>query len=239
MEKNDINLLVDRRAAVQIKTLTEWGMKVLPVFLHGNLQVPLSSHPDMLIYPLYEKVIYAPGTSYDTLRSILLAGFDIIEGKTVLTSNYPGDIAYNVARIGNKVFHNTRYTDTILKGILQDYDMKFVNVNQGYSKCNICVIGDNAAITEDKGIAEAMEREDIDVLRIPPGNVRLPGYEYGFIGGASGCIGKNTIVLTGRIQDREVSSKVEKFIEKHNFILKYLSDDEIIDIGSIIPLIKE
>lgn len=231
--------LVDYRAKNQIKTMSKWELKVIPVYMHRNLQLPISSHPDMLIYPIYNKVIYAPGTSYNTLKIIQLLGFDMIRGTTALTCNYPGDIAYNVAKIGNKIFHNIRYTDSILRSILESYGFEFINVNQGYTKCNICAIGNKAAITEDMGIAKALDREGIDILIIPPGNVRLPGFKYGFIGGASGIIGEDTIVFTGRILNKEVREKVERFIEKHEFNLKYLSDDEIIDIGSIIPLKQE
>ncbi len=238
MAKNRKCLLVDYRAKRQIKSLMQMGFDILQVYKHSNLQLPLSSHPDMLIYPLYNKVIYAPGTSYDTLNNIRLAGCDIVRGSTHLTCNYPGDIAYNVARIGNKVFHNTRYTDPLLHDELHGYGCKFIRINQGYTKCNICVIGNNAAITEDRGIARVLCREDVDVLLIPPGNVRLPGYEYGFIGGASGCVG-DTIFLTGRILNDDIRECVERFIEKHKFNLKYLSEDEIIDIGSIIPLNQE
>ncbi|MDI6600821.1 MAG: hypothetical protein QME46_03465 [Thermoanaerobacteraceae bacterium] len=239
MGKNYNYFLVDYRAKKQIETLRKWGMKVIPVYTHQHLQQSISSHPDMLIYSICNQVIYAPGTSYNTLRNIQSLGFKIIEGATALTCNYPGDIAYNIARIGNKIFHNLKYTDSLLRNLLESYGFKFVHVNQGYTKCNICILGDKAAITEDKGIADVLEREGIDVLVIPPGNVRLSGYRNGFIGGASGLLSGDTLVFTGKLLNREVREKIEKFIEKHNLILKYLSDDEIIDIGSIISLNQE
>lgn len=239
MEKNYKYFLVDYRAKKQIKALRNMGNNVIPVYSHPHLQSPVSAHPDMLIYSIYNHVIYAPGTSYTTLRAIRSLGFNLIKGATTLTCNYPGDIAYNIARIGNKIFHNLKHTDNVLRDILEKYGFTFVHVNQGYTKCNVCILNDYAVITEDKGIASVLEREGIDTLLLPPGNVRLPGYSYGFIGGASGALNDDILVFTGRIWDKAVSKRIEGFAEKHNKIIKYLSDNEIIDIGSIISLNQE
>ena len=43
---------------------------------------------------------------------------------------------------------------------------EIINVKQGYAKCSICVVSDNAIITADKGIAKAAIQNRIDVLEI-------------------------------------------------------------------------
>jgi dihydroorotate dehydrogenase len=106
-----------------------------------------------------EKIIYAPGTNTEFLDALKAYGFRLIEGKTVLSDSYPGNIAYNAARVGNYAIHNFRYTDPLLKDMLEKTGVEFINVKQGYSKCSICIVDQNRIITSDKGIEKAAEKK--------------------------------------------------------------------------------
>ena len=59
---------------------------------------------------------------------------------------------------------------------------RFVNVNQGYSKCSVAKVSEKAAITADSSLYKAMTEQGIDVLLISQGNITLKGYDCGFIG---------------------------------------------------------
>ena len=81
-----------------------------------------------------------------------------------------------------------KYTAPELLGKVEELGLIRVNVSQGYAKCSTCVVGEDAIITYDRGIAKAADAAGMDVLVIEPGHVDLPGYDTGFIGGASGLV---------------------------------------------------
>ena len=54
----------------------------------------------------------------------------------------------------------------------------------------MAVVSNKAIITSDKVIAHEAKKVDLDVLLIPPGDIILPGLDYGFIGGCCGLIEK-------------------------------------------------
>ncbi|UKI35627.1 MAG: hypothetical protein L6V93_16145 [Clostridiales bacterium] len=60
--------------------------------------------------------------------------FDIMCGETALESHYPGDIAYNIARVGRFVIHNFKYTDSVIKIYISDNNLVCVNVSQRVRK---------------------------------------------------------------------------------------------------------
>jgi hypothetical protein len=112
-------------------------------------------------------------------------------------------------------------------------DKKMINVHQGYTKCNMAVVDDNAAITSDEGIAKALEKTDIDILVVEPKNILLRKQEYGFIGGASGRVG-NEMIFHGNLSAHPDFNKISGFLVKYDCKLKYFEEFELEDIGSII-----
>ena len=79
-----------------------------------------------------------------------------------------------------------------LLALAEEAGMEQISVKQGYAACSAAVFGSAVhgsalVCTADKGIAEACERLGCTVLRIPQNTgIALPGYDCGFIGGASG-----------------------------------------------------
>lgn len=157
-----------------------------------------------------------------------------------LTPEYPGDVLYNAARVG-KYFLCSKYTDEKLiekaKNIPDGSGkngLEIIMVRQGYVKCSLVVIDDDHVITEDEGIAKTLkERTDIECLLVAPKQVSLPGYEYGFIGGASGRVG-DEIIFNGNLCVHPDFSKIEDFIKKCGLKIKYFEAYPLTDIGSII-----
>ena len=173
---------------------------------------------------------------------------------------YPANIRYNAAVCGKYFIHNLKYTaPELLEAAKQHIGKKyagatdteavtFINVPQGYTRCNIVVVDDSHIITEDVGIAKAIDKamqatasnstetaEDcrIKVLLIEPKQVKLPGFKYGFIGGASGRIG-DEIIFNGDLAAHSDFKKIKEFIEGCGLKLKYFEEYPLTDIGSII-----
>lgn len=153
-----------------------------------------------------------------------------------LADKYPLDVPLNVASLGNTLICNPK---TCAKEILifaKEEGMAIINVNQGYTKCSTLIVDDHAIITEDESIYKAVldSDEDIDALLIKKGYVSLPGYDYGFIGGASVTI-SDKVFFFGAIQDHPDYDKIKLFIEQHGKHLVQLSSDkQLLDIGGCV-----
>lgn len=193
----------------------------------------LRFHPDMQIALIDKYAVCEPSVFEKYEQFISESGLIPVRGKTTLGSNYPDDIAYNISVVSDYVFHNTKYTDC---EVLACGEKKtFIDVRQGYCGCSICKVGKNAVITADLPIYKACKEHGIDALLISSGNIRLDGFDYGFIGGASFCF-KDNVYFFGDVSRHPDYSKIKEFCEKHSFGVCPLSDDILSDYGSLLIL---
>lgn len=154
----------------------------------------------------------------------------------LLGQNYPADVPYNAAVTEKYVICNTKtVSPEVIKTAEALYpDIKIVNVAQGYTKCSLVVVDESHFITEDEGIYRELCRIDgIECLIISSGHVLLPGYDRGFIGGASGRIG-DEIWFNGDITIHPDSERIIEFICGCGHTVSCISGKPLLDIGSII-----
>ena len=114
--------------------------------------------------------------------------------------------------------------------------IRILNTKQGYAKCSICIVSDNAIITADKNIYDAAIKNDIDVLMIDSEGIFLDGYDNGFIGGATGLMEKDLLCINGNIELHKDGKRIKDFCLKYGVRTISLSDEPIKDIGTIIRL---
>ena len=229
-------VLVDNRISpTSVENLKKEGIEVIFTKNIDNLYDAVKSHPDMQIHHLGENNFICEPTVFDYYKKIL-PDADIISGKTELNEKYPFDIAYNAAWVGNYVFHNFSYTDSILYEYYQALNLKLINVKQGYSKCSIAVINDNAIITSDLKVAQICENYNIDVLYVNPEDIRLNTLSNGFIGGICGKIDIDILAVNGNIQKLKSYDKIKTFLDKYCIKTINLNDEIPYDVGSIIPI---
>lgn len=175
-----------------------------------------------------------------------------------LGMTYPDDICFNACCTGRYFIHNLKYTSSVLLSFIYGsatlsqishageytcnsdcFDNRIeatlipVNVMQGYAKCSIVVVDENSIITYDDGITKACRMAGMDVLHVHAGNILLPGYSTGFIGGCSGRIG-NEIVFNGDLSAHPDFHIIKSFIEGRNLNCTWFSGYPLTDIGSII-----
>ena len=158
---------------------------------------------------------------------------DIKEGTTELNRKYPFDAAYCAAVFGKVAVANEKITDPYLLSILKE-EFNFINVSQGYAKCNICPVREDAVITEDVGIYKKLS-DFMDVLLIDKGDIALPPYEYGFFGGSTGMIGKNRLFVNGDLKTHRDADKIYAFLEKYS-VETVEREGKIYDVGSVISI---
>ncbi len=216
-------IIIDRRF-VQ-KATEKWGNAhmIIPSFQSANLQIPVSAHPDMTLTQI-EDIFVASPDSFEYYKSFL--GEKVICGKREIKPHYPHDIAYNVLTYKGVAFANFAYTDSVVIKELEKRKIKPVSIKQGYAKCSSCVT-ENGIITADTGIFLACRENGINALEITPGYVELKGYDYGFLGGASGVIDGKTVFF-GDIRKHPDFLKIKEFCE-----FDFLSDFPLYDVGTI------
>ena len=152
---------------------------------------------------------------------------------------YPVDIPYNACCTGCYFIHNLKYTAPELLEAADQVACHMkkpllrVSVPQGYTKCNIVCVDEKSIITSDVGIEKACSSAGMSVLKIRPGQVLLPGYSYGFLGGTSGRIG-DEIVFNGDLSAHPDFDAISAFIKSRGLSCVYFKDYPLTDIGSII-----
>lgn len=231
-------VIVDGRVSKEIiNSLEKLNIDVVLTKKCDKLYEAISYHPDILMHPINSNTLIIEPEEYDYYNDLLKnRPIKILKGEKKLKSNYPDNIAYNVARLSNYAIHNFKYTDEKLMYYLKKQGLQFINVNQGYSKCSVAIIDNNALITSDNSIAKKCDEHKIDVLKINEGFILLPGLNYGFIGGSLSAISESELTFSGIYSHHPDFFKIKTFLKKYEKKEFILSRDKIIDIGSIIPL---
>ena len=149
---------------------------------------------------------------------------------------YPMDAGLNFCLIGTKLIYNPNTANNAVVSVL---DCEMIPCKQGYTKCSICVVDENAIITADTKIAQITADNGMEALLVDKGLAALDGFKYGFIGGASFKIARNKMAFTGIIKNVVERNKIESFLDKRGIEAIYLTEHELFDIGSAIPLTEE
>ena len=217
------------------------GINVLPMPANPYVDARLSGHADLSVLHLGgNRLLLAPylkGSSFSQqLRNI---GADFQFADIEQSALYPNDAQMNVCILGNKVIYNPKtVSDAIVKYLTIGDRAIQVSSRQGYSRCSVCVVNDNAIITADEGICRSAEAHGIDVLKIRPGYIDLLGFDYGFIGGASFKISDTKLVFTGRLDSHPDAECIIEFASLHNVKIVYITDKPAFDIGGALPIIE-
>lgn len=226
--------IYDQRLPEEIvEKLSASGFFLLPSKNCENLSGALSTHPDIQICKISDKIIVASPEVYDYYKNILEKyGIIVRKGGTVLGDKYPSDSAYNLAANETLAIHNFKITDDEVKKLIKTKELREISINQGYSKCNI-LFSKTGIITSDMGIYKNLS--GVKKLLISPGNISLAGYNYGFIGGASGTF-KDTVYFLGDPSLHPDYEEIKNFLEEDETDFKILSKKPLADYGSLIFL---
>lgn len=236
---NKANLvIVDGRISDEIENnLKILGLKVIKTIECKDVDKSIAYHPDIVIHPINHNTLMIAPNVFDYYEDIFKStNIKLIKGETDLNCKYPADIAYNVGRLKNFAIHNFKYTDEKLKYYLTKENVEFINVKQGYAKCSIAIIGQDSAITADYPIYEKLKQIGFNILLVEPGHILLEGQKYGFIGGTCGSLSSNLAVISGTLEDHPNKEEILDFYKKNKIELITLSNNKILDIGTIISL---
>lgn len=207
--------------------------------LNPKIDSAISAHADINVHYLGGGIIAADNSQKSLSNALYEAGIKDIRIGEYAYGDYPSDCKLNFARIGNYLFGRKDICGEPIKRYAQENGLAFVNVKQAYCKCSVCIVNENAVITDDISIQRAASKAGIDCLLISKGGVRLRGHEYGFIGGASALIDKNKLMFFGDIKMHKDCEQILRFLNKHNCSEVHLDGCPLEDIGGIAALSED
>ena len=221
-----------------INRLNSLVRKIIRIPMLESLPYPVCSHPDMqMVIPTEGVVIHAPNMDAAIVKSIESLGFQMVSGEKYPCGAYPMDISYNVAVVGKHAFLNKKFSDARVIEWLKKTGISMSHVNQGYAKCSTLIVNQDALITSDAGIFNAARVQNMDALLVPPQRkILIAGYDHGFIGGATGLISNDEIAVSGGFGNLDDAEAIGRFLGKYCITPMSLSDGDVLDFGSLIPL---
>lgn len=227
-----------RITRTEIENLIKAGIMPIKVPKCSNVYEAVNGHPDIQLNLLKSKsdtkIIIQKEISQEFRNILTKNNIKYIVSKNCLKEKYPSDIILNAFVTENYFIHNTKYTDP--EFFLSQKNKKIINVSQGYTKCSVLPVTETAFITSDKGIFNALKPAGFDILLLPPGDISLPGLNYGFIGGCGGMISNNLMAFFGNLNFYKYGNQVIDFLKKYNISPVYLKDGPLSDRGSLLVI---
>ena len=193
----------------------------------------ISSHPDIFFFCKDERhcksVICAENVDINLPKEI-----EVSRGEKSVGHKYPETVPYNAVGVDNTLIHNLLYTDPSISKLYGKISTKSVqlNVNQGYTRCNLLALDERNFITSDNGIKRVLEDNGCNVFYVDPHQIALPGHDHGFFPGCCGLV-DDTVVVCGSLKHLKECKELKKFIRRNNMKIIELYDGELVDVGSI------
>ena len=219
--------------------LQSFGIKIYSLYGKMNCDNAVKNHPDLYLLHCSADMAFSAKNicsiigedNFDFVFRGIETEFD--KDKVI---KYPEDVFLNSVILGNKLICCKKFIHTAIAEYAERVNLEIINVNQGYTKCNICVVNDNAIITEDYGIANVLLGAGFEVLLLEKNFVKLQGYKYGFIGGASGKIAEDRLAFFGDVTKHPEYDRIYAFLKRYDVAPISLSNEALTDFGSLIPI---
>lgn len=227
---------VSAGAVHMISWLKQHGIKPIELPDDVRLAGPVRSHADLLLHHLGGGNLIMADTQSTTAQRLRAHGFSIQPMKRMLSAEYPGDVPLCALRMGDFLFAKLSTLDSAVETWCRKQKIQLIDCAQGYARCSGLILSKKAAVTADPSLARAMECTGIEVLKIRPGHIRLPGYSYGFLGGCCGLIAPDTLVCNGSLNTHPDGERIAAFAFRHSVRIISVHPEELTDIGGILPL---
>ena len=202
---------------------------------NNTINRSLANHVDLVCSKITEQTFIVEKRQERIIKHLKEKGSIVKTEFIPDDSEYPVDCRINFAVFGKLVFGNSKAMSESIMNMLEESGLKFIHENQGYTKCSTLVLNNNAAITDDKSVFNKIKENNIECILINKGDIKLEGFEYGFIGGAS-CVDKkrNKVIFFGDLFLHRDSSIIIDFIRKNNMNFEYIPGKPLTDIGGAI-----
>ncbi len=237
LPKNKVkHCILGENATEAIEFLNNYGIYTLTIKESAKLDEEITFHADLQVaYCGSNTAVISPNQT-TLIKAISELGCRVEVAENEPFSPYPNDVLLNQTILNGALIGNIAFASEKIIDFANAYNLKRLQTKQGYSKCSICIVSENAIITEDNGIANLLKNSQINVLKIQPGFVYLSDRHSGFIGGASGKISENEIFFNGNIEEHPNYAEILAFLNAYNVKPVYSKSYKLTDIGSILPI---
>ncbi len=210
-----------------IENLKKYGYKAILLPKSRFLQEPVAAHADMLLHRVGDKLLcceyYAKDdpTAFDNEKMLLT--------DETHCEKYPGDILFNCFEFQNRLYGKL---DSLSEYVVKHYKekgTKLVNIRQGYAKCS-CIVTPKLCITDDENISNTVEER---CIKIKKGSILLPGYNEGFIGGAS-FYDDDTVYFFGALHTHPDGEFIKDVLKQVNVDIVELAEGMLTDLGGAV-----
>lgn len=215
--------------------LKKQGIEAVTTSPDERLPSPVRFHPDMQLCALSRECMFALKNG-GLAQKLAECGIIVSETDNEPSDAYPKDAICNALALNSCLIGNERILDSEIVTAADGLNLKMLSVKQGYAACSVAVVDERSVITADDGIASVLAKNDFDVLKIPPGFINLPGYDYGFIGGCCGLIAPKVLAVTGRLRNHPNGEAVVRFVAERGVSIIEMCDGDLLDVGGIITL---
>ncbi len=224
-------LIADKRIPDQAKEkLLSFG-NVLFIETKGITYEAISGHPDIFFFKKDKDLIIAPNLPLKFKDELKKYSITFIEGEKTVGKKYPETAFYNAVVTENYLIHNLKYTDAAI--LEAAGNLKRINVNQAYTRCNLLPLPGDKFITSDRGIEKTLKNEGLEILYVSPKDILLPGFEHGFFGGTCGVF-ENKLLILGSLKHFKDGEKTRQFLDNAKMEIVELFKGPLFDGGSIL-----
>lgn len=220
----------DKRITKQMQLL---GYKCISIIASDCVSPSICRHADVLYKKLNQNTIIASACQKANFALLEKLGYRIIVNDK-LKPGYKTESYLNYIYNDDYIIYNPKTAQKPPFEFL--INKQEITVKQGYTGCSTIIVTEKAYITDDEGIYKTLTNNYIDCLLIPKGDIKLEGYDYGFIGGASVKLNKNEIQFFGDFTDKKAKHNVVEFLSKYNITAQFIENMKLTDIGSAIIL---
>lgn len=229
-DQNRTLIIADKKLPLPAKNV----LKTLgeAIFLQTDLMVykSISGHPDVFMCQGDECLVVAPGLPAEILTRLMDSGIRVITGQSNPGKAYPDSARYNAVVTEEFIIHNLKITDPAISGSFPG--RKSLQVNQGYTRCNLLALDNDHFITSGKGIEKALQAVGKTVLFVDPSPVKLRGQKYGFFPGCCGIL-QNEVLISGSLKYHPQGGEIGDYIKNADLGIRELFDGILTDVGGI------
>lgn len=223
-------VIADKRLPGEAKAkLSEYGT-LIEMESSGIVYEAISGHPDIFLCQIGNELIVAPNTLQSIVDQLSANNIHFRFGEKMLGQNYPKTAYYNAVVTEHLLIHNLKITDAEILKFSENKEK--LNVEQGYTRCNLISLNESGFITSDKGIEKTLLNSGKNVLFVEPSKIILPGFKNGFFGGCCG-INENQLFISGSLNYINNGLQIREFAASCGFQIIELFDGPLIDGGGI------
>jgi hypothetical protein len=223
-------IIVDAKIPVMAKEALSAMGKLLELTTDEIVYPAISGHPDVFFCRVGQELVAAPNLPARYRETLSALGIITICGTSQLGLQYPATAKYNAVATHTYLIHPPAITDPSIKNLC--INKKTLSVKQGYTRCNLMMVGEEHALVSDAGIERVLKQAGIKTFFVDPGVIRLPGFGHGFFGGCCGIWQDTVYVLAGRGSIAQ-SAEIEAFTAAAGFRIQWLTDEAPFDGGGI------